>query len=386
MVETGGDKTMAKRDYYEVLGVEREADEKEIKKAYRRLAMKYHPDRNSDDPAAEDKFKEATEAYEVLSDEQKRAAYDHHGHAGVDQQMGGGGFGGASPFGDMFGNMGDVFGDIFSGNSGRGGRSGAQRGSDLRYQLDLDLEEAVKGTSVKIKVPTLTECDPCNGTGSADGQVKTCPTCGGAGQVRMQQGFIAFQQTCPTCRGSGQSISNPCKKCHGEGRVQNTKTLEVKIPAGVDTDDRIRLSGEGEAGRKGGPTGDLYVQINVRPHPIFERDGADLHCEVPVSFVDATLGGELEVPTLEGRVKLKIPAETQTGKLFRLRGKGVKQVRGGAQGDLLCRVVLETPVNLSDAQKDILRQFHEDTQAEKHSPKRNNFFDGVKNFFENLKL
>ncbi len=376
---------MAKRDYYEILGVEREADEKEIKKAYRRLAMKYHPDRNSDDPAAEDKFKEATEAYEVLADEQKRAVYDRHGHAGVDQQMGGGGggFGGGnSGFGDIFG---DVFGDIFSGGSSRGGRSSAQRGSDLRYQLDLDLEEAVKGTSVKIKVPTLAECDPCNGTGSDDGQVKTCTTCGGAGQVRMQQGFFAIQQTCPTCRGSGQLVSNPCKKCHGEGRVQNTKTLEVKIPAGVDTDDRIRLSGEGEAGRKGGPTGDLYVQINVRPHPIFERDGADLHCEVPVSFVDATLGGELEVPTLEGRVKLKIPAETQTGKLFRLRGKGVKQVRGGAQGDLLCRVVLETPVNLSDAQKDILRQFHEDTQTEKHSPKKNSWFNGVKSFFENLK-
>lgn len=374
---------MAKRDYYEVLGIERDADAGAIKKAYRRLAMKYHPDRNSDDSQAEDKFKEATEAYEILSDEDKRAAYDRYGHAGVDPQMGGGagGFSG-SGFGDVFG---DIFGDIFSGSGARGGRSGAQRGSDLRYQLDLDLEDAVKGSSVKIKVPTQEECHHCNGTGSDDGKSKSCTTCGGMGQVRMQQGFFAIQQTCPTCHGAGQTISNPCKKCHGEGRIQKTKTLEVKIPAGVDTGDRIRLTSEGEAGRQGGPAGDLYVQINVRPHPIFEREGANLYCEVPVSFVDATLGGELEVPTLEGRVKLKIPAETQTGKLFRLRGKGVKPVRGGAQGDLLCKVVLETPVNLSESQKDLLRKFHEDTQAEKHSPKKSSFFDGVKKFFEDLK-
>lgn len=375
---------MAKRDYYEILGVEREADEAAIKKAYRRLAMKYHPDRNSDDPAAEEKFKEASEAYEVLSDAEKRAAYDRFGHAGVDPQMGGGGFsGGGGNFGDIFG---DMFGDIFGGAaSGRGGRSNAQRGSDLRYQLDLDLEDAVKGTTVKIKVPTLEECHHCNGSGSEDGKSETCTTCNGMGQVRMQQGFFAIQQTCPRCHGAGKVIRNPCKKCHGEGRTQNTKTLEVKIPAGVDTGDRIRLSGEGEAGRLGGSTGDLYVQINVRPHPIFEREGANLYCEVPVSFVDATLGGELEVPTLEGRVKLKIPAETQTGKLFRLRGKGVKPVRGGAAGDLLCRVVLETPVNLSEAQKDLLRRFHEGTQAEKHSPKKSSWFDGVKKFFEDMK-
>ena len=374
---------MAKRDYYEILGVDREADEKAVKKAYRRLAMKFHPDRNPDDPEAEDKFKEATEAYEVLADEEKRAAYDRFGHAGVDPQMGGGGGGfSGGGFGDVFG---DMFGDIFTGGSSRSGRGGAQRGADLRYQLDLDLEDAVKGSSVKIKVPTLAECEPCNGSGSEDGKVQTCSTCNGMGQVRMKQGFFAIQQTCPTCHGAGQSIRNPCKKCHGEGRVQNTKTLEVKIPAGVDTGDRIRLTGEGEAGRMGGPTGDLYVQVNVRPHPIFERDGANLYCEVPVSFVDATLGGELEVPTLEGRVKLKIPAETQTGKLFRLRGKGVKPVRGGAQGDLLCRVVLETPVNLSEAQKDVLRKFHEDTQADKHSPKKSSWFDGVKKFFEDMK-
>lgn len=375
---------MAKRDYYEILGVERAADEKEVKKAYRRLAMKYHPDRNPDNPEAEDKFKEATEAYEVIADEEKRAAYDRFGHAGVDPQMGGSGGGGFSGggFGDVFG---DMFGDIFSGGGSGRGRSGAQRGADLRYQLDLDLEDAVKGSSVKIKVPTQDECHHCNGTGSEDGKVQTCGTCNGIGQVRMQQGFFAVQQTCPTCHGAGQSIRNPCKKCHGEGRIQKTKTLEVKIPAGVDTGDRIRLTGEGEAGRMGGPKGDLYVQVNVRPHPIFERDAANLYCEVPVSFVDATLGGELEVPTLEGRVKLKIPAETQTGKLFRLRGKGVKPVRGGAQGDLLCRVVLETPVNLSEAQKDVLRKFHEDTQSKKHSPKKSSFFDGVKKFFEDLK-
>ena len=372
---------MSKRDYYDILGVEKDADEKAIKKAYRRLAMKYHPDRNSDDPDAVEKFKEATEAYEVLADDEKRAAYDRFGHAGVDPQMGGGGFqGGAGNFSDIFG---DMFGDIFGG--GPRGRSGSQRGADLRYQLDLDLEEAVRGTKVKIQVPTLEECGHCNGSGSEDGKTETCSTCNGMGQVRMQQGFFAIQQTCPRCHGSGKIIRNPCKKCHGEGRVQSNRTLEVKIPAGVDTGDRIRLAGEGEAGRLGGGNGDLYVQINVRPHPIFERDGANLHCEVPVSFVDATLGGELEVPTLDGRVKLKIPAETQTGKLFRLRGKGVRPVRGGMPGDLLCRVVLETPVNLTEAQKDILRQFHSETQGQKHSPKKTSWFDGVKQFFEDMK-
>lgn len=375
---------MAKRDYYEVLGVNKSADEGEIKKAYRRLAMKYHPDRNADDPSAEDKFKEATEAYEILSDAEKKAAYDQFGHAGVDPQMGGGGgFGGFSGggFGDIFG---DMFGDIFSGGGRRGGSS-AQRGSDLQYQLNVSLEEAVKGKEVKIKVPTMDECEPCNGSGSEDGKQHTCSTCGGMGQVRMQQGFFAVQQTCPACRGAGQTISNPCKKCSGQGRVERTKTLEVKIPAGVDTGDRIRLSGEGEAGLRGGPTGDLYVQINVRPHPIFERDGAHLYCEVPVSFVDATLGGELEVPTLDGRVKLKIPAETQTGRMFRLKGKGVKPVRGGAVGDLLCKVVLETPVNLTEAQKTLLRDFQEATSGKKHSPKKTSWFDGVKKFFEEMK-
>lgn len=375
---------MSKRDYYEVLGVDKSADEGTIKKAYRRLAMRYHPDRNADNPEAEEKFKEATEAYEILSDAEKKSAYDQFGHAGVDPQMGGGGFGGGfsgGGFGDIFG---DMFGDIFSGGRG-GSHSSAMHGSDLQYRLDISLEEAVKGKEVKIKVPSLDECHHCNGTGSDDGKQHSCSTCNGLGQVRMQQGFFAVQQTCPSCRGSGQTISNPCSKCSGEGRLERTKTLEVKIPGGVDTGDRIRLTGEGEAGRRGGQSGDLYVQINVRPHPIFERDGEHLYCEVPVSFVDATLGGELEVPTLDGRVKLKIPAETQTGRMFRLKGKGVKPVRGGAVGDLLCRVVLETPVNLTESQKNLLREFQETTSGKKHSPKKSSWFDGVKNFFEEMK-
>jgi molecular chaperone DnaJ len=323
---------MAKRDYYEVLGVERSADEKEIKKAYRRVAMKYHPDRNPDDPQADEKFKEASEAYEVLTDGEKREAYDRFGHAAVDGQMGGGpggGFAGGS-FSDIFG---DVFGDIFGG----GGRSrgGPQRGSDLRYTLEVSLEDAVRGTTAEIRVPTLAHCGTCNGTGARKGSSPTtCGTCGGAGQVRMQQGFFQVQQTCPTCRGRGTIISDPCVACHGQGRVEKTKKLSVKVPPGVDTGDRIRLAGEGEAGSGGGPAGDLFVQISVKQHPIFERDGKHLYCEVPITFVDAALGGELEVPTLDGRVKLKIPAETQTGKLFRLRGKGVQPVRGGGVGDL----------------------------------------------------
>lgn len=380
---------MSKRDYYEVLGVSKSDDEKAIKKAYRRLAMKYHPDRNPDDEEAAEKFKEATEAYEVLTDSSKRAAYDQYGHAGVDGQagFGGGGFGGADGgFGDIFG---DVFGDIFGGGGGRQRNPNApQRGSDLRYRLDLDLEEAVHGTTVSIKVPTMVECDTCDGTGSADRSAPvTCSTCGGHGQVRMQQGFFSVQQTCPACHGRGTMVKNPCRTCHGEGRKQDQKTLSVKIPPGVDTGDRIRLSGEGEAGVNGGPAGDLYVQVSVRQHSIFERDGKDLYCEVPVSFVDAALGGELEVPTLDGRVKLKIPAETQSGKMFRLRSKGVKPVRGGSQGDLLCRVQVETPVNLTSRQKELLQEFQESMAetSHKHSPKKSGWFDSVKNFFEDFK-
>lgn len=372
---------MAKRDYYEVLGVSKDVDAAELKKAYRRVAMKFHPDRNPDDSSAEEKFKEANEAYEVLSDDQKRAAYDRFGHAGVDGQSGMGGAGGAgyNNFSDIFG---DVFGDIFGGGGGRGGRGGPARGSDLRYNLELSLEEAVKGTSVQIKVPTLVSCKTCDGSGAKTGSKPvTCTTCGGHGQVRMQQGFFSVQQTCPTCRGRGTIIADPCKSCHGQGRVEETKTLSVKVPAGVDTGDRIRLSGEGEAGADGGPSGDLYVQVNVREHNIFKRDGADLYCEVPIDFVDAALGGELEVPTLDGRVKLKVPAETQTGKLFKLRGKGVTPVRGGGVGDLLCRVVVETPVNLTGKQKELLKEFQTTMKGGKFSPKQSSWFDGVKKFF-----
>lgn len=375
---------MAKRDYYEVLGVERSADDAELKKAYRRLAMKHHPDRNPDDKDAEDKFKEANEAYEILSDAQKRAAYNQYGHAGVDASMGGGagraGAGGAN-FSDIFG---DVFSDLF--NNGRGGRGGAQRGSDLRYTLELDLEEAVRGTTVNIRVPTLVECEVCDGSGAKKGtSAITCPTCNGIGQVRMQQGFFSVQQTCPRCHGSGKIIPDPCPSCRGQGRTEQQKTLAVKVPAGVDTGDRIRLSGEGEAGTQGGPAGDLYVVVSVREHAIFQRDGRNLYCDVPISFTDAALGGELEVPTLDGRVKLKIPDGTQSGKLFRLRGKGVTSVRGGAPGDLMCRVMVETPVNLSAEQRKLLEEFRATLQKDSsHSPKASGWFEGVKRFFEDL--
>ncbi len=375
---------MSKRDYYEILGVEKNADEKDVKKAYRRVAMKFHPDRNPDDANAEEKFKEASEAYEILSDREKRAAYDRFGHAGVESQMGGGaGFSGS--FSDIFG---DVFGDIFGAGGGRS-RGGPQRGADLRYTLDISLEHAVKGTQVKIRVPTLVGCDECGGSGARAGSApSTCGTCGGAGQVRMQQGFFQVQQTCPKCRGKGRVISDPCGKCRGHGRVEETKTLSVKVPPGVDTGDRIRLSGEGEAGPDGGPSGDLFVQMSVHDHSIFERDGKHLFCEVPITFADAALGGELEVPTLDGRVKLKIPPETQTGKLFRLRGKGVKPVRGGSVGDLLCRVEVETPVHLSKRQKELLSELQE-TMAEagqRNSPRQSSWFEGVKSFFDDMKI
>ncbi len=380
---------MAKRDYYEILGVERGADEVEVKKAYRRVAMKHHPDRNAGDAASEEKFKEANEAYEVLSDAQKRATYDQFGHAGLDGQGGGGfggGFGGGGAnFSDIFG---DVFGDIFGQAAGRG-RSGPQRGADLRYNLEIDLEDAVHGSTVKIRVPTLETCEECSGSGARRGSSPvSCTTCGGAGQIRMQQGFFSVQQTCPNCRGKGKMIKDPCTGCHGRGRVEKQKTLSVKIPPGVDTGDRIRLAGEGEAGPDGGGAGDLYVQVAVRPHAIFQRDGKHLYAEVPISFADAALGGELEVPTLEGRVKLRVPPETQTGKLFRLRGKGVKPVRGGAVGDLLCRVVVETPVNLTKKQKDLLGEFQASLgeSNQKHSPRKTSWFEGVKSFFDEMKF
>ncbi|MBE8168647.1 MAG: molecular chaperone DnaJ [Shewanella sp.] len=376
---------MSKRDYYEVLGVGRDTSEKDIKKAYKRLAMKCHPDRNPGDKEAESKFKELKEAYEILTDGNKKAAYDQYGHAGVDPNRGGGGQGGAD-FGDIFG---DVFGDIFGGGRrGGGGQRQAARGSDLRYNLDLSLEEAVKGLTKELRIPALASCDTCDGSGAKKGtSASSCGTCHGAGQVQMRQGFFAVQQACPTCHGRGKIIKSPCNKCHGEGRVERTKTLSVKIPAGVDTGDRVRLSGEGEAGEFGAASGDLYVQVNVRDHNIFVRDGNDLFCEMPISFSKAALGGEIEVPTLNGKVSLKIPAETQTGRMFRLRGKGVKSVRSHSVGDLLCKVVMETPVNLSEKQKELLREFEETLGGDskkKHSPKAEGFFNSVKKFFQDL--
>jgi len=373
-----------KRDYYEVLGVAKNADEAEIKKAYRRMAMKLHPDRNPDDPKAEEKLKAVNEAYEVLSDTQKRGAYDQFGHAGVNSQFGGG-QGGPQDFGNFSDIFSDVFGDIFGGAGGgaRGGRrNGPQRGSDLRYNLEMTLEDAVRGGEKKIRIPVLEKCEPCNGSGAKAGSKPvTCNTCGGIGQVRMQQGFFSVQQTCPNCRGRGTIISDPCTSCHGQGRKEESKTLSVKIPPGVDTGDRVRLSGEGEAGPNGGPSGDLYVQVAVREHDVFKREGKDLYCEVPISIIDATLGGELEVPTLDGKIKLKVPEGSQTGKLFRLRGKGVAPVRGGAAGDMLCRVVIETPVNLNKHQKDLLRELQTSMESGHNSPHRSTWFEKVKKFF-----
>ena len=367
---------MAKQDYYNLLDVSKSATEAEIKKAYRRLAMKYHPDRNPDDPDAEHRFKEAKEAYEVLCDSRKRAIYDQFGHAGLE----GGRAGGFSPgeaFGDIFGEM---FGDIFSGGSRS--RSQVFRGADLRYELDLDLEQAVFGTDTEIRIPSLSACEVCQGTGAAKGSTpKTCDTCHGQGQVRVQQSIFTIQQPCPRCKGRGKIISNPCDTCYGQGRVRQEKSLAVNVPAGVDTGDRIRLTGEGEVGRNGGPTGDLYVEIRVREHPIFEREGSHLSCEVPISFSTAALGGTVEVPTLSGEVVLKIPSETQSGRVFRIRERGVKPVRGGAAGDLFCRVVVETPVSLSTEQKDLLRQFEASLGAGGHKPREQSFFEGVKKFF-----
>ncbi|ABI70823.1 MULTISPECIES: molecular chaperone DnaJ [Shewanella] len=374
---------MSKRDYYEVLGVGRDTSEREIKKAYKRLAMKFHPDRNPGDKAAEASFKEIKEAYEILTDSDKKAAYDQFGHAGVDPNRGGHG-GGQGDFGDIFG---DVFGDIFGGGRRGGGQRQAARGSDLRYNLELSLEEAVRGLTKELRIPTLAACDLCDGSGAKKGtSATTCGTCHGQGQVQMRQGFFAVQQACPTCHGRGKIIKDPCGKCHGEGRVEKSKTLSVKIPAGVDTGDRIRLTGEGEAGEFGAPPGDLYVQVSVREHAIFTRDANNLYCEVPISFSKAALGGEIEVPTLDGKVSLKIPTETQTGRMFRLRGKGVKSVRSHAVGDLLCKVVMETPVNLNEKQKELLREFEATLTGEskKHSPKAEGFFDGVKKFFQDL--
>jgi len=377
---------MAKRDYYEVLGVNRDASEQDIKRSYRRLAMKWHPDRNPDDADAETKFKEASEAAEVLLDTEKRAAYDQFGHAAVDGSAGAGGFGGGFGGGSFSSIFEDVFGDIFGGGGGGSRRAGPNRGADLRYVLTLELEQAVKGCNPKIKVPTLVECMECLGSGAKKGTSPIdCVQCGGMGQVTARQGIFSIQQTCPRCRGQGKVISDPCIRCGGQGREQEQKTLSVKVPPGVDTGDRIRLAGQGEAGSRGGPPGDLYVQVEVLEHEIFNRNGEHLYCDVPISFVDAALGGELEIPTLDGRVNLKIPPETQTGKQFRLRGKGVDvtQVRGGGVGDLYCRINVETPVNLSSRQKELLAEFASESN-ERNRPRQTSWLDGVKNFIDSL--
>jgi len=375
---------MAKRDLYEVLGVNRDASEDELKKAYRKLAMKHHPDRNPDNKESEDKFKEAKEAYEILTDANKRAAYDRYGHEGVTPSMGGGGGGqGFDGFADAFG---DIFGDIFGGGGGGGGRgrSNVYRGADLRYNLEITLEEAARGAEKTIRIPAQEECEPCHGTGAKPGtQPKTCPTCGGAGQVRIQQGFFSIQQTCPKCHGSGRIIPEPCTSCGGAGRVKRQKTLEVKIPAGIDNGMRLRHGGQGEPGVNGGPAGDLYVEIHIKQHAVFQRDGDDLHCEMPISFTTAALGGEIEIPTLDGAANIRIPAETQSAKVFRLRGKGIRNVRSHAPGDLMVHVIVETPVKLTDRQKELLREFGDiaSSNAERHNPKAKSWMDKVKDFF-----
>ncbi len=371
-----------KRDYYEVLGVARTATDEELKKAYRRCAMKHHPDRNPGDKAAEAAFKECKEAYEVLSDAGKRRAYDAHGHAAFEHGMGGGAGGGPG-----YADMGDIFGDIFGNIFGGGAARGPRRGADIGYVMELDLEEAVAGVEKHIEVPTLAPCEPCKGSGSEDGKIETCATCHGRGQVRMQRGIFTMQQPCPHCGGRGQTIANPCKTCHGAGRVEEEKVLAVKIPAGVDSGDRIRLAGEGEAGPPGTPPGDLFVEVRVRPHEIFERDGDDLHCEVPIRISQAALGDTIRVPTLEGEVELRIPAETQTGRVFRLREKGVRSVRSRHPGDLYCKAVVETPVNLTNEQRELLEKFEATFVGEgarRHSPKSSTFLDGVKGFWDRM--
>jgi molecular chaperone DnaJ len=378
-----------KKDYYELLGVSRTATDEEIKKAYRKLAMKHHPDRNQGDKTAEETFKQMKEAYEILSDPKKRARYDQFGHQGVDPSMGGGHGGGQDfDFGNM-GGMGDIFGDILGDMLGKRQRKGgrAQRGADLMYQLELTLEDAIHGKTVQITIPAWENCSECQGSGAKKGtQPVVCETCAGHGQVHLQQGFFSIAQTCPECRGHGRVIREVCSKCRGQARIQKQKTLSVKVPAGVDTGDKIRLQGEGELGQHGAPAGDLYVQVKIKPHSIFVREHHDLHCEVPVSFATVAAGGEVMVPTLDGQVKLKIPAETQSGKLFRLRGKGVNSVHDNRKGDLFCRIIVETPVNLTREQKELLKQFSDSLIAggDKHSPQSKTWFDSMKRFFEGL--
>jgi molecular chaperone DnaJ len=374
---------MAKRDFYDVLGLARNASDEEIKKSYRKLAMKYHPDRNPDNKEAEEKFKEAKHAYEVLSDAEKRDAYDRYGHAGVDAAAAGGMGGGAGGFADAFG---DIFGEIFGGGRQRAGGGGSQmyRGADLKYGLEITLEQAANGFDTEIRVPSWENCEVCHGSGAKPGtEPKTCHTCGGAGAVRMQQGFFSVQQSCPTCHGTGKVIPDPCSTCDGAGKVRRNKTLQVKVPAGIDDGMRIRSSGNGEPGVNGGPSGDLYVEIHIKQHAIFQRDGDDLHCELTIPFTTAALGGELEVPTLGGRAEITIPEGTQSGKVFRLRGKGIRGVRASYPGDLYCHVVLETPVRLTDKQRQLLRDFEASLTegGEKHSPQSKSWTDRVKEFF-----
>ncbi len=375
---------MAKRDFYEVLGVAKNASDEEIKKAYRKLAMKYHPDRNPDSKTAEEKFKEVKEAYEILSDEQKRGAYDQFGHAGVDPNMNMGGFPGGPGGADFADAFGDIFGDIFGG--GRQRHSGPQmfRGADLRYNLDISLEEAATGCTKTIRVPSWDDCETCHGSGAKPGtSPTTCTTCQGQGQVRMQQGFFSVQQTCPTCRGTGRMIKDPCQGCHGAGKIRRNKTLEVKIPVGIDEGMRIRSTGNGEPGQNGGPPGDLYVEVHLLPHSVFKREGDNLHCHIPISFGIAALGGEIEVPTLNNPVAFNIPAGTQTGKQFRLKGKGIKGVRSSLPGDLFCHVTVETPVNLTDREKELMREFDKliIEGGDKHIPQVKSWMDKMKDLF-----
>jgi molecular chaperone DnaJ len=380
---------MAKRDYYDVLGLPKNATEEDIKKAYRKLAMKFHPDRNQSEGTkeAEDKFKEAKEAYEMLSDPQKRAAYDQHGHAGVDPSMGRGapgpeGFGG---FAEAFG---DIFGDIFGGaNGGRRGPGGQQvyRGNDLSYAMEITLEEAANGRDTQIRVPTWESCDTCHGTGAKPGtSAKTCPSCNGSGTVHLRQGFFSIQQTCPHCQGTGKIIPEPCTTCNGAGKIKKQKTLEVKIPAGINEGMRIRSAGNGEPGQNGGPPGDLYIEIRVKQHEIFERDGDDLHCTVPVGLTTAALGGSIEVPTLGSKAEIELPEGTQHGKTFRLRGKGVKGLRSSYPGDLYCHVAVETPVKITEHQRKLLKELDESFRkgGERHSPNAKSWTDRVKDLFK----
>jgi molecular chaperone DnaJ len=374
-----------KRDFYEILGVPKNATDDEIKKSYRKMAMKYHPDRNQGDATAEVKFKEAKEAYEMLSDAEKRAAYDQFGHAGVDPNMRGGP-GGAGGFGGFGESFGDIFGDIFGQTRRQQGAGGKQvfRGNDLSYAMDVTLEEAAMGKESQIRIPSYEECTTCDGTGAKPGtSVKTCGTCQGQGVVQMRQGFFSVQQTCPHCRGSGKTIPDPCTTCHGQGKVKKQKTLEIKIPAGIDDGMRIRSTGNGEPGTNGGPLGDLFIEIRLQKHEVFQRDGDDLHCAVPISFTTAALGGEIAVPTLNGEAAIDLPEGTQTGKQFRLRGKGIKGVRSSFPGDLYCHITVETPVKLSEHQRKLLKELDESLKkgGDKHKPSEAGWADKLKNLF-----